>query len=238
MGLISSLQSINVLVFDLDDTLFPERQYVQSGFRAVSEFLQKEKIVTQDVFPAMWHRFIAGERTEIFNRILEECAVTPNKELINRLVLVYRSHRPHITLYEDARDVLGYFFRRRQLALISDGYLQTQSAKLDALKIQHLFNPIILTDQLGREFWKPDPAGFKMVMQSLGPEPDKYVYIGDNPIKDFVAPRRLGWKSICVRRNNAVYEKEVAPDERFEADFLVNDLYQAALLIDPDFHMP
>jgi putative hydrolase of the HAD superfamily len=238
MNSVTSLQSVQVITFDLDDTLCPERQYVQSGFKAVSTFLREQALVKQDVFPAMWSKFIAGEHSEIFNRVLAEYEINPTKDLIEKLVTVYRTHHPEITLYSDAHAVLDYFHGRKPLALISDGYEQTQTAKLAALGIKHYFDTIVLTDQLGRDCWKPSPVGFKTVMQALGGKPAEYVYIGDNPKKDFAAPRQLGWKSICVRRTEGVYAESIAPNELFEADFLVNDLYEAAKLLDPAFAAP
>jgi len=238
MNTVAYLQAVRVIVFDLDDTLFPERQYVQSGFRAVSAYLREKGLVGQDVFPAMWRRFNAGEHSEIFNRVLEEYGIAPQKALIDSLVLAYRTHRPEISLYPDARTVLAYFYGRRQLALLSDGYMQTQTAKLETLGIKHCFSAIVLTDQLGRDCWKPSPAGFKEIMQTLGSDPAGYVYIGDNPRKDFAAPRQLGWQSIRVRRPHGVYAGESAPDTDCEAGFMVDDLYQAARLLDPDFTTP
>jgi len=229
------LQAVQVIAFDLDDTLCPERQYVHSGFKAVSIFLREQGLIEQDLFPAMWSKFIAGEHSEIFNRVLDEYKINPTKDLIEKLVTVYRTHLPEISLYPDARAVLDYFHERKQLALISDGYKQTQTAKLAALEIKHYFNAVVLTDQLGRDCWKPSPMGFKNVMQALGGKPAEYVYIGDNPNKDFAAPRQLGWKSICVRRTGGVYTESIAPNALFEADFLVNDLYEAAKLLDPAF---
>ena len=238
MNKIACLQAVRVIVFDLDDTLFPERQYVQSGFRAVSTYLREKGLVGQDVFPAMWRRFNAGEHSEIFNRVLEEYGIAPQKALIDSLVLAYRTHRPEISLYPDARAMLAYFHGRKPLALLSDGYLQTQTAKLKTLCIRHYFSAIVLTDQLGRDCWKPSPAGFKEIMQTLGSDPAGYVYIGDNPTKDFAAPRQLGWQSIRVRRPNGVYTGEGAPDTDFEAGCMVADLYQASRLLDPGFTAP
>ncbi len=235
MKTVAPLQSVRVITFDLDDTLCSERMYVQSGFRAVSSFLREQGLVKQDVFPAMWRNFIAGERSTIFNQVLEKYEVGPRNDLIETLVTVYRTHQPQITLYPDARVVLDYFYNHKPLALLTDGYMQTQSAKIAALKIKHYFNTIVLTDQLGRNCWKPSPAGFQNVMQALGGDPSQYVYIGDNPTKDFAAPRKLGWHTIHVKRADGVYAGENPANATFEADFLVNDLYQAARLLDPGF---
>jgi len=229
------LQSVQVIVFDLDDTLYPEHQYVKSGFRAVNMFLQEQGIVLTDTFPLLWSEFLTGERGSVFNRVLEVCGVAPARDLIDTLIAVYRSHPPDITLYPDARDVLNYFNCRKPLALLTDGYVQTQTAKIAALDIAGYFETIILTDQLGRDCWKPSPAGFEKIMHTLGGSPAGYVYIADNPLKDFAAPHELGWQTVCVRRSEGVYSDAAAPDDRFGAAFQVDDLYQAARLLDAHF---
>jgi len=229
------LQAVRIIVFDLDDTLYPERQYVRSGFRAVSTFLQEAGIVKLDVFPSMWSLFVADERASIFNRVLEDCGIAPAQNLIDSLIAVYRSHQPDITLYPDARAVLDYFYKRRMLALLSDGHAQTQTLKLAALNIARYFDTAVLTDELGRDCWKPSPAGFEKIMRTLGGIPAAYVYIADNPLKDFAAPRSLGWHTMCVRRPGGVYSDAAAPTALFEADMQVDDLYQAGQLLDAKF---
>ncbi len=229
------LRAVRVIVFDLDDTLYPEHRYVLSGFRAVSAFLQDQGIAGQDVSPAMWSLFVAGQRGSVFNRVLEDCGIAPAKDLIDTLIDVYRSHRPDIELYPDARAVLDYFHLRRPLALLTDGYVQTQTAKIAALSIARYFDAVMLTDELGRSCWKPSPAGFERIMLTLGGTPDGYVYIADNPLKDFAAPRRLGWHTVWVHRPEGVYSGASAPDGSFEPSVTVEDLYQAARLIDAGF---
>jgi len=233
-----NLQAMRVVVFDLDDTLYPEHHYVQSGFRAVSAFLQDTAVLGQDVFPAMWSLFVEGERGAVFNRVLAARGVTPSQDLIDTLIDVYRSHQPDIALYPDARAVLDYFYGRKTLALLTDGYVQTQTAKISALGIARYFEVVLLTDQLGRGCWKPSPAGFEKIMHTLGGSPAGYVYIADNPLKDFAAPRRLGWQTVRVQRSGGVYSAATAPQEGFEPDLLVEDLYQAGRMLNPDFSGP
>lgn len=231
----ASLPDIRAIVFDLDDTLYPEHQYVKSGFRAVSQHLLRQGIVSCDVYPAMLQRFTAGERAAVFDHVLQDCGIQPAPALVRKLVAVYRGHRPDISLFPDAAAVLGFFRGRKKLALLTDGYVQTQSAKLEALDIRHFFDSIVLTDQLGRDSWKPSTAGFEKIMRDLGEEAREYVYIGDNPLKDFAAPRRLGWLTICVRRPEGVYADAIAPEESYCPAFHADSLYQAARLLDVEF---
>jgi putative hydrolase of the HAD superfamily len=59
----------HTLVFDLDDTLYPERDGVLSGFGAVDEWLQKTKNVTV-VSGLARQTFEEGRRGRIFDEVL------------------------------------------------------------------------------------------------------------------------------------------------------------------------
>jgi putative hydrolase of the HAD superfamily len=91
------------------------------------------------------------------------------------------------------------------LALLTDGYLPAQKLKVSALGIQRYFKHIIYTEQLGRQFWKPSPVGFEAIITATDAPPQSMVYVGDNPTKDFIAPNRLGMKTIQVQRPHRLH---------------------------------
>ena len=37
-------------------------------------------------------------------------------------------------------------------------------------------------------------------METFAGRPDGFVYVADNPRKDFIAPRALGWRTVRIRR--------------------------------------
>ncbi|MGN6385172.1 MAG: HAD family hydrolase, partial [Verrucomicrobiota bacterium] len=51
------------------------------------------------------------------------------------------------------------------------------------------------------------------------------VYIADNPRKDFITARKLGWKTIRVRRDEGEHCR-VSLERELEADVEVNDLFR------------
>lgn len=99
---------INVMVFDLDDTLFEEREFVLSGFRAVDEWLAQHRSIT-GFFERAKAAFDSGSRGRIFNEILPEIGAVPDAELIQQLVRLYRGHKPNISLFPDARWAIEHF---------------------------------------------------------------------------------------------------------------------------------
>jgi putative hydrolase of the HAD superfamily len=116
-----------------------------------------------------------------------------------RLQAVYRSHAPSLRPREGVCEALkGLVARGARLALVSDGYLEVQRRKWASLRLPFDFHPTVFTDERGREFWKPHPWSFELVMQAH-PRASRFVYVGDNPVKDFIAPNRLGWTTVMVR---------------------------------------
>lgn len=59
------------IVFDLDDTIYPERNYVLSGFSEVALWAKKNlRIQANQGFVELKHLFEIGVRADTFNRWL------------------------------------------------------------------------------------------------------------------------------------------------------------------------
>lgn len=191
-----------LLVFDLDDTLYMERDYVLSGFAAVAEHLAAEGIY--GFFPAAAGAFEAGLRGTIFNHALRWLGVAAPPDRIDELVRVYRSHVPKIGLCEEVEPLLQELGSSHELGLLSDGPGRSQRRKVEALGLRPRLDRVLLTDEFGRERWKPSTFGFERI--SAGHPPGECMYIGDNPEKDFQAPLRLGWRCVRVKRPGGLHE--------------------------------
>ena len=200
-------------VFDLDDTLYLEREYVCSGFNAVGRWAAKW-IEIPDFGERCWQKFEAGLQKQVFDEVLCDCGLQPVPSLITALVETYRTHMPSIGLAPDAAEALKEISRTSLVAVVSDGPASSQSRKVEALELQRIATPIVLTDLLGIEFRKPHPKAFEYVEQRR--LADVYVYVADNPLKDFTAPKKFGWASVRVRRPGglhwAVENTVAAPD--------------------------
>lgn len=220
---------IHTVVFDLDDTLFSESEFVISGFRAVGRWLQENKQLTGFAGEAE-RLFAAGHRGQVFDEALARLGAAAEPSLVQQLVAVYREHAPKLTLLADAREILAWAEKKFRLALISDGFLAVQERKLSALGIKERFAVVILTDALGRAFWKPSPEAFQRVMRQMPGPADGFVYVADNPRKDFIAPKMLGWKTVRIRRRggeHACYEAALAEAAQAE----IKDMGELASLI-------
>lgn len=203
---------IQVVVFDLDDTLFRERDYVRSGFAAVGKYLRR-KTHRQDAFEQwMWRRFNTGRRMGMFDALIGRFDLGLGREGISELVRIYRRHRPGIRPCRGVENVLASLRRLKlRLGLLSDGYLPAQRLKLRAVGLARYFDAIVFTEQIGRDAWKPSPVGFEKIRRRLGVPHAGCVYVADNPSKDFLAPNGLGWLTVQWRRSGQVHADKPAP---------------------------
>jgi putative hydrolase of the HAD superfamily len=224
---------ITTVVFDLDDTLYDEIEYCESGFRAVAEFLAELPGAPPAVriFGALWEQFAAGNRTKTFNAALDELDMSYDDKRIGELVNVYRSHIPNIKLPQDSRDVLCELRAKYTLALLTDGFLPAQKFKVQSLGIEKYFKCIVYTEQLGREFWKPSPAGFEKIIETINARPESTVYIADNEKKDFIAPNKLGFLTIQLIRHTRLHTS-VSAESGAKARFIIHKISQLPALLD------
>jgi len=196
------------IVLDLDDTLYLERDYVRSGFRAVDQWLKTHRLFG-DFFNEAWCLFEEGKRQTIFDKVLAPKGLCDDG-LIRELVKVYRMHNPAIYLLPDAEEFLQKYPRDR-LALITDGPSASQWAKINALGIEKYIGKIIVTEDHGPAYAKPNHEAFLSIQGNLpGCE---CIYIADNPLKDFIAPHKLVWKpSVRMRRFGSLHYDLPTPE--------------------------
>ena len=214
-----------IIVFDLDDTLFPERAFVISGFKAVSEWLNRNHGI-QEFFTVACQLFADGRRGDIFNTAMDKLVYSYGQDRIAEMVSVYRRHIPVLSLFEDAHWALEFFAGQQfKMALITDGYLETQKNKVLALKLEERFDAIIFSDMFGRGGWKPSPLPYQEVTRRLGVSGRSCVYIADNPAKDFVTAKALGWGTIHIMRKEGEYHNTIIPASH-QAEIQISSLFE------------
>lgn len=195
----SHLENIDAVIFDLDDTLYGEKEYVRSGYQAVAAGFPQVDAMAEK----LWDAF--KKRLPAIDVVLEGEGIS-SPETKAKALQLYRSHIPEISLYPGVRALLGRLKGKKLLGLITDGRPEGQRAKIEALGIRDDFQQIIITDELGGvECRKPNQAAFVSMQQMLQVPFARMVYIGDNPQKDFVAPQALGMRTIYFKNRDGLY---------------------------------
>jgi putative hydrolase of the HAD superfamily len=222
---------MRAVLLDLDDTLYPEEAFVLSGFRAVADWAERELGIPADEGGAELEAlFRAGVRGDTFDRWLAAREVARDGA-VAEAVSVYRGHDPAIQPFPEAAPLLDGLRAEHRLGLLSDGEDEVQRRKLRALGLEHRFDAVLVTGELGREHWKPSPRGFEVLLERLGAVPGDAVYVSDNPSKDFLGARRAGIRSLRVRRAGGLYAALDPPTPEHAPDAEVAGLaeVQAAL---------
>ncbi len=195
---------IQAIVFDLDDTLYSECEYVCSGMDAVAAWVHRqfgnEIAVTKTELMELVNRNGSGR---VFNSWLQQNGL--NEDVwVMEMVNIYRSHSPSVSLHVGVAELLNRLRNSFRLGMVTDGYLITQKCKVAALSIRQWIDEIVFSDELGREYWKPNTRPYEEVLRRLQVKANRSVYIGDNPAKDFRGARELGMRTIRVRYSDSL----------------------------------
>jgi putative hydrolase of the HAD superfamily len=175
------------IVFDLDDTLIYEIDFLKSAYKEISEFIDPDS--ASFIYNNMIHWYKEGKN------VFEELLLTYPLILKDELLTIYRNHFPSIELNEGVIEVLNYCKKKAFfVGLISDGRSNTQRNKLKATGIIDFFDKIIISEEFGSE--KPTLDNYEIFFEF---EAEEYFYIADNTKKDFISPNRLGWRTVCLK---------------------------------------
>lgn len=192
---------VDAVIFDLDDTLYLEREFVASGFRAAASWFRCQHGL-DGLEEACHALFEAGHRTKVFDDAVLTLLGQATPAIVASLVEVYRSHVPDIKLAPDAVRYLSC--RPNHLhGLLTDGLAATQRAKIKALGVEKFVHCIVCTGEWGRAFWKPHARGFEHMETQF--RSGNLAYVADNPTKDFITPKKRGWLTVQIARPERIH---------------------------------
>lgn len=178
-----------VVVFDLDDTLYNELDYLRSAYRQIAKHLDL------DEWMHLYSKMFSLYRSEI--NVFEQVAQDYDTE-VDLLLDIYRNHQPQIQVFEGVREVFEKVkLKGGKIGILTDGRSATQRAKINSLGIDAFIDGIVISEEIGTE--KPDIANFRTMESLISGR--IYYYIADNLRKDFIAPNILGWKTVTIIDN-------------------------------------
>lgn len=194
------LEGIEAVIFDLDDTLYSEKDYVRSGYQAIAnEFPHIEHAADK-----LWKVFEKGGQA--IDEVLKDENLW-SEDTKEKCVRIYRYHKPSISLYPGVLEMIDRIRRNGKMTgIITDGRPEGQRAKIIALGLDKLVDEIIVTDELGGvEYRKPNATAFRLMKGKLGIPFKKMVYVGDNLRKDFIAPSQLNMRCFYFFNLDGLY---------------------------------
>jgi putative hydrolase of the HAD superfamily len=216
-----------VIVFDMDDTLYHEIDYLISAYRQISEYLEKTYEII-GVFPFMIKKY--HEKKNVFDEVNRHYFL---KVPISEYLLMYRNHIPEIQLETETEKTLFILNNMENvvLGLLTDGREITQKNKIQSLDLERFIasENIIVSEKFGSE--KPSVKNYLYFQQKYGSA--DFYYIGDNVNKDFIAPNQLNWTTVCVLDNGRnIHSQDFSLSKEYLPKYRIVNICEIMQIID------
>ncbi|WP_340202448.1 HAD-IA family hydrolase [Ascidiimonas sp. W6] len=191
------MNRLQTVVFDLDDTLYKELEYLQSAYKEIAIFLESKIGVSHlEILQEMLDWYQNGENA--FKLVLEKYETAYLET--DLLLKMYRNHVPSIKLSNEGKHVLNSLKELGiSMGIMTDGRSIQQRNKIKVLELENYTKDILISEEFGSE--KPDERNYQHFMKKYPTA--NYFYIGDNTKKDFVTANKLGWTTICLLDNGS-----------------------------------
>lgn len=205
------------IVFDLDDTLYKEIEYVKSAYLYINNYIKSRYSI--DLSKSI-RKCLENEINffDIINSKLNKNQIFP----IEKYLELYRFHYPKIKLSDDSSLLIDKILSCKiDFSIITDGRSVSQRNKISALGLSHLAKNIIISEETG--FEKPHVYNFKKLNRIYTDK--KLIYIADNTSKDFLAPNYLNWDTICLMNNGQnIHSQNFDLEKKYLPKKIINSL--------------
>ena len=222
-------QKFKLFVFDLDDTLYDEFQFVCSGFDAVSEVISEDFGIDKDfTYSGLIRVFKNYGRGKVFNQFFLENKIVTDPKYITKLVDIYRFKQKYqLNLFHGVENFIKKIKKNgSQTALLTDTNWNVQEKKVESLKLDKIIDNIYYSDKYGLK--KPDTILYEKILDDFKIDPKYTVWVGDDPRCDFFIPNLLGAFTIriqCGRLKDIQMEKEYDAMAKIDDFISINNIY-------------
>jgi len=188
------------LIFDLDDTLYPERQFVRSGFHAVaSEVARRFGVPPRAALATLFHALRHRNRGRAFQELCREHDLPAT--IVPELVETFRAHVPTLRLPASSIAALSAARARGwRLGVLTNGLPDVQARKAAALGLDARVDAVVYAHDSRTGFGKPAREPFQDVLERLGATAADSVFVGDDPWCDIAGARLAGLRTILLWR--------------------------------------
>jgi putative hydrolase of the HAD superfamily len=192
---------VRAVLVDLDDTLFPQAEWLAGAWGAVSDRADALGLDGAALRGQLVRVAAQGsDRGGIIDQALVAIGVQPEPH-VPALVSAFSGHAPQrLTAYPGAIAALERLHAAVPVVLVTDGNPAIQLAKIAALGLAGLLDHVVVSDDLGgRLVRKPHPAAFRHALTLLDLPPSDVVHIGDRSAKDVAGAHGVGMRCVRVR---------------------------------------
>ena len=201
------MNRIRTLTFDLDDTLWDNRDVIMAAEQAVHDWLDENypRVTARYSMDDMRRRRLdlVRQQPDLRNRITElrkqslrlaARSVGYSEELVEPAFAVFIEARHRISLYDDVTPAL----QRLRQAGYRLGSLTNGNADVNRLGIDHLFDFSLTAESVG--YAKPHPRLFEESCRLTGVSPAELAHVGDEAGTDLAGGLAAGVTVVWMNR--------------------------------------
>lgn len=217
--------SIELITFDLDDTLWDTAPVIASAETVLRDWLTanaprlggvpvehlyaiRERLVQAE--PGLKHR-ISALRRQVLLHALSEVGYAPvqAQALADDAFEVFLHARHQVEVFPEVQPVLEILRERYVLGVVTNG-----NADVRRLGISDYFSFALCAEDLG--IGKPDPAPFLEALKRGQVPAASAVHIGDHPSDDIAGAQRAGLRAVWYNPQGKAWTGERAPDAEIQ----------------------
>lgn len=182
------------VLFDLDDTLYPRRRFLLSGFAAVArQVAERTGVNAGQAYRAMVSAHRGAGRGRELDALIQEFGLPFS---IADLVGIIRTHAPAMQLQPHVVRALRQMRAGWRIGVVTNGLPSTQAMKVAALGIAGLVDTVVYAQAFGSGAGKPEPEPFLEALRRLQVRPSQAVFVGDDERADIQGASGCGLRTI------------------------------------------
>jgi putative hydrolase of the HAD superfamily len=235
-------KALDAIFFDIDDTLFSTTVFADKARRSAIDAMIRAGLSAErgaamkelEEVIAEFSSNYGGHFDKVLDRLGPESFEGHNRAVIVAAgVVAYHATKwSELKVYDDVYEVLQWLAGTSLVrGIVSAGITIKQAEKLVRLDVLGFLTPsaIFFTDQVG--FSKPNPKLYRRVLQRLKLQPQRCLYVGDNPTHDIDPCNREGWATVRIRRSGRHAHEEGQTTARHE----IRDFFELRRILQDEY---
>ena len=190
-------RNARAIIFDLDDTLYPLRRFVRSGFVAVAGELERSYGIDSRKALKVLTAAMCGEWR---GRELQACIDRFDlpQAIVSDLVNIIRLHQPAIRLPRVSIDAIEKLRGDWRVGVLTNGLPDLQARKVESLGLRFLVDAVVYANAVGDGRGKPAREPFQEISRTLGVPAVRTVFVGNDDRCDVLSAACAGMRTIHI----------------------------------------
>jgi putative hydrolase of the HAD superfamily len=216
---LKSLKNYKHIFFDLDNTLWDYKANMKETFFEIihelnllqvqenfDEFVNRFEINNDKYWVAYRNGLINKEflRSKRFSDTLESVGIHDDS-IVNRMADLYHQRVSRkANLFPGVHETLAYLKEKYQLYIITNGFVEIQTNKLESSELSIYFNRIFMAEVTG--FQKPDKRFFYYALSSVNAKKSESIMVGDDLEADIMGAKKAGIDQVYFNPTGIIHE--------------------------------